>query len=566
MRSLPSSPLHGSLPPLAAPASPAAEARLRSLLEATTALVWTADAQGALVADNPGWARFTGQGRAAYEGWGWLEAVHPEDRAQVTHAWAQALQQGAPFGCEYRLRRADGAWRWLSARAVPVLEPDGRVREWVGANTDVTAHRRATSVLAFLAEANAALSASLRVDATLAALVRTAVPFFADWCHIFVRSEEGPARLVAVHHKDPEGRALLEELHQRFPFPEDCPAGYPVVLRTGQSRLAQALSEEQLGAMASGGEEHLALLRRLSPCSALFVPLFIGGRPEGVVTFGLMDGARHYTPEDLLVAEEVARRAATALEHARLYELAQAERRRAEEANRAKDEFLATLSHELRTPLTAILGWTQMLRSGVLGPAKQARALETVERNARAQTQLIEDLLDVSRIITGKMRLQLQPVALARVVDAALESVRPTADARDIELVAALDGLEDQEAQVSGDADRLQQVTWNLLSNALKFTPPGGRVEVSLCEEEDGTRCLQVKDSGQGIRADFLPYVFDRFRQQDGAATRAHGGLGLGLAIVRHLVELHGGSVAVHSAGEGQGATFTVRLPAPPRP
>jgi signal transduction histidine kinase len=261
------------------------------------------------------------------------------------------------------------------------------------------------------------------------------------------------------------------------------------------------------------------------------------------------------------VAEEVARRAATALEHARLYELAQAERRRAEEANRAKDEFLATLSHELRTPLTAILGWTQMLRSGVLSPAKQARALETVERNARAQTQLIEDLLDVSRIITGKMRLVMQPVQLARVVEAALESVRPAADARDIALEAAFGAQ--AEAAVSGDPDRLQQVAWNLLSNAIKFTPAGGRVHVRV-EREDASLLLEVQDSGQGIRADFLPYVFDRFRQQDGAATRAHGGLGLGLAIVRHLVELHGGSVGVHSAGEGQGATFTVRLPLAP--
>jgi signal transduction histidine kinase len=273
-----------------------------------------------------------------------------------------------------------------------------------------------------------------------------------------------------------------------------------------------------------------------------------------------MDATRRYTPEDLLVAEEVARRAATALEHARLYELAQAERRRAEEANRAKDEFLATLSHELRTPLTAVLGWTQMLRSGVLSPAKQARALETVERNARAQAQLIEDLLDVSRIITGKMRVAVQPVVLARVVEAALEAVRPAAEARDIELVASLDPDGMEGGAVSGDADRLQQVAWNLLSNAIKFTPPGGRVSVRV-DQQDGMLRLQVQDSGQGIRPDFLPFVFDRFRQQDGAATRAHGGLGLGLAIVRHLVELHGGSVEVASAGEGQGATFTVRLP-----
>ncbi len=244
-------------------------------------------------------------------------------------------------------------------------------------------------------------------------------------------------------------------------------------------------------------------------------------------------------------------------ERARLLVLEQAARRHAEEANRMKDEFLATLSHELRTPLNAILGWVQVLRTGKLDATAAARALETIERNSRAQAQLIADLLDVSRIITGKLRLDFKPVVLPRIIDAALESVQPAASAKDIQLTLSLEPLS---SPVLGDSDRLQQVIWNLLSNAIKFTPRGGGVEVRVREERPNA-VLQVSDSGAGIRPDFLPYVFDRFRQADGALTRTHGGLGLGLSIVRHLVELHGGTVEVASEGEGRGATFTVRLP-----
>jgi signal transduction histidine kinase len=244
-------------------------------------------------------------------------------------------------------------------------------------------------------------------------------------------------------------------------------------------------------------------------------------------------------------------------ERARLLVLEQAARKQAEEANRTKDEFLATLSHELRTPLNAILGWVQVLRTGKLDPAAGAKALETIERNARSQAQLIADLLDVSRIITGKLRLDFKPVELRRIIDSALESVRPAADAKGILLDISVGPLA---SPVLGDADRLQQVIWNLLSNAIKFTPRGGRVEVRL-REVGGSAVIRVNDSGIGIRPDFLPYVFDRFRQAEGSITRTHGGLGLGLSIVRHLIELHGGTAEVESAGEGQGAAFTVRLP-----
>ena len=235
----------------------------------------------------------------------------------------------------------------------------------------------------------------------------------------------------------------------------------------------------------------------------------------------------------------------------------QAARAEAEAANRAKDEFLATVSHELRTPLNAILGWARMLRTTRLNEATIARALETIERNAKAQAQLIEDLLDVSRIISGKLRLDVRSVDVVTLIEAAMDSVRPAADAKGIQLQAVLDP---RAGPVSGDPDRLQQVVWNLLSNAIKFTLKEGRVQVRL-ERINSHIEITVSDTGKGINPDFLPFVFDRFRQADGTITRAYGGLGLGLAIVRHLVELHGGSVHAYSAGEGHGATFTVRLP-----
>jgi PAS domain S-box-containing protein len=235
----------------------------------------------------------------------------------------------------------------------------------------------------------------------------------------------------------------------------------------------------------------------------------------------------------------------------------QAAREEAETANRLKDEFLATVSHEIRTPLNAMLGWSNMLRSGRLDAAGAERAIEIIERNARSQAQLIEDLLDVSRIITGRLRLEVRAVDLAAVIDGAVESIRPAAAAREIELVVTLDRAI---ATLYGDANRLQQVVWNLLSNAVKFTPRGGRVEVRL-EAVDGSAKVTVRDTGQGISPDFLPHVFDRFRQANASSTRSHAGLGLGLSIVRHLVELHGGTVKADSDGVGQGATFTVMLP-----
>jgi PAS domain S-box-containing protein len=292
------------------------------------------------------------------------------------------------------------------------------------------------------------------------------------------------------------------------------------------------------------------------PLSSLAAPMSVMGRIVGTIEVQSYERGA-YQQEHVTAMRLAANLAAVAIENVRLLEHERLARSSAEESNRIKDEFLATLSHELRTPLTAVLGWTKLLRERGLDEQTALRALDIIERNAVAQKQLIEEILDVSRIITGKTRLEVQPIRLERVIVSAIESVRPAAYAKEIVLEFTQEGAS---GLVSGDPERLQQVVWNLLSNAVKFTPQGGQISVRL-SQRDAHAQVEVKDSGEGIKEDFLPYVFDRFRQADGSTTRPHGGLGLGLAIVRHIVELHGGTVKAASRGENQGSTFAFNLP-----
>jgi signal transduction histidine kinase len=291
-------------------------------------------------------------------------------------------------------------------------------------------------------------------------------------------------------------------------------------------------------------------VRQLAIRSYMVVPLLVRNRVLGALALTTAATGRRFEPDDFRLAQELARRAGLAIENAQLY-------REVQDASRLKDEFLATVSHELRTPLTSILGWLHLLREGT--PDQVARAIDTVERNAKTQARIVDDILDVSRFINGQLRLELEHVNLADILKGSIENVRPAAAARRIDISATF--APDAEATV--DPARLQQIAWNLLSNALKFTPKGGQIEVRL--ERDGADViLRVSDNGQGIKTDFLPHVFERFRQGDSTPRREYGGLGLGLAIVRHLVELHGGRVTAESAGEGLGSVFTVVLPVAP--
>ena len=312
----------------------------------------------------------------------------------------------------------------------------------------------------------------------------------------------------------------------------------------------------------------LTLLRMLRGSGVTLPVVVLTGLGDEEVAVELMKaGAADYLNKNTLTPERLERSLRYAIglhraeeERRALLEREQQARLEAQAANRAKDEFLATLSHELRTPLNAILGWSRLLATGHLDEATSHRAVEIIERNTRLQAQLIEDLLDISRIITGKLRLEFKTVELRTIVEGAIEAVRPSADTRGV--VLACDARDASET-ILCDPARMQQVVWNLLSNAIKFTPPGGHVYLNSVRE-DRVASITVRDTGVGINAEFLPHVFDRFRQQDPATTRRYGGLGLGLSIVRHLVELHGGTVTATSEGEGRGAAFTVRVPVAP--
>lgn len=404
--------------------------------------------------------------------------------------------------------------------------------------------------LAFLSEASRVLSSSLDYKIILSTIADLVVPSMADFCFFDAVTPENKIERVVWRHCDPEQKEWFERV--QYFVPNQDIENHPVTsaLLTGKAEFVPEVSDDWFQKIAINSE-HLEFLRSLNIRSLITVPLMARDRKLGTLTFCVTyQSDRSYSHDDLLLTYDLAHRAALALDKASLY-------REAQDANRMKDEFLATLSHELRTPLNAMVGWIQLLRTRTFDPQTSARALETIDRNTKSLAQLIEDVLDVSRIITGKLQLKTHPIELMPVIEAAIETVQAAANAKDITIECLLN----QTGKVLGDPNRLQQVAWNLLSNAVKFTPQGGRIEVRLKQINNDVH-IEVRDTGRGIKSEFLPYVFERFRQADNSITRSYGGLGLGLAIVRHLVELHGGTVHVESEGEGKGATFVVILPA----
>ena len=386
------------------------------------------------------------------------------------------------------------------------------------------------------------------------------------------RSADAPVRSIEERLRETEERLRATFEIAPVGIAETSPEGVLLRVNEGFCRIVGYAREELEGGMFQSITHREDLPRNLD----LFRRLLAGEIPhyemekryirrDGQVVwthlFGALVRNRDGTPAyGVAVIQDISERKRAEGEREALLEREQAARYQAEEASRLKDEFLATVSHELRTPLNAIVGWSAVARMHQFEPAIIGRALETIERNARAQKQLIEDLLDVSRIITGKLRLEIGAVDLRAAVEAALDTVKAAAEAKSIRTHVEVDA---DVPVVAADFNRLQQVVWNLLANAVKFTSPGGRIDIAVTRTGNDID-LCVRDSGQGIDAQFLPYVFDRFRQQDGSITRRHGGLGLGLAIVRHIAELHGGRVSVASEGEGRGATFHVVLPAVP--
>jgi PAS domain S-box-containing protein len=526
------------------------EARYRALVTASPQrqIIWTTSSEGQITDDIPAWRDYTGQSFEHLRDQ-WDEVLHPLDRERISRAWDAAIQTKQSFVEQFRVRTGSGMYRWMSVTGVPVLREDGSVIEWVGTSVDVHEQKTADDTLRFLAAASDHLASSLDYETTLTTVANLAVPEIADWCAVDVVEEEGnDVRRLAVAHVDPQKVELAHELRRRYP-PNPETDVVTRVIRTGRSEWMAEIPPEFLEA-AAVDEEHRRIIGELGLLSYIVVPLRVHDHVLGAISYVLSDSHRRFSESDLAFAEELGRRAAVAIENSRLYSAAQS-------ANRTKDEFLATLSHELRTPMTAVLGWARMLKMG-LAPEDTEEAVEAIERSASIQMQLIEDILDMSRIMAGKLRIESSPVDLCAATQAALVTVHPAAQAKEIEIVT---DFPKHAPAVLGDEGRLQQVVWNLLTNAIKFTPRGGQVTVRISKEGDDVR-LAVRDSGIGIDPGFLPHVFEPFRQQDSSTTRAHGGIGLGLAIVRHLIELHGGRSRAESEGKDRGATFSIELPA----
>jgi len=468
------------------------------------------------------------------------------------HALQRAARTGQPVrAVDVEILRPDGARLSLVEFAAPLFDDDGRPRGAIGAFLDVSSRRRAAEEQRFLAEATRLLNDTLDYQDTLAQLVRLAVPSQADYSLLDVLTPEGDVARVGLSHHDPEKQAFLTEALVDTPRGQGLRTerGLLNMVRSGQPLLWSVITPEFLvehGVLP----HHIEFLKGVDLRSLLVVPLFERDRVVGAFAWARHTGRPPFDDRDLALAEEVARRASVAVENARLY-------REAQTANRLKDEFVATLSHELRTPLNALIGWTELLLSGQLPPERQRLAIEAIDRTARLQSQITNDLVDVSQAASGAFRLVPRPVAAGEVVRSAAEAFRLAAESKGVRLAVHVAA---DLPHVYVDPDRLQQIVFNLVANAVKFTPEG-TVDVD-ARVANGRLEVDVRDTGIGIAPGFLPFVFDRFRQADGSISRQYGGLGLGLSIVRSLVELHGGQVSVHSEGEGKGARFTVWLPA----
>ncbi len=541
--------------------------RLRLALAAGDLGDWSWDARTDTVTISRRTADVFGLPHAPISWAAMRDLLHPDDRERARLAVEQAIADRTPYKIEYRVNRpSTGEQCWIAARGQGIYAADGAVLGMVGVVQDVTegkfsesAQREETRALEALNRTAIALSSTLDIQTLLQTVTDAATRVCgAEFGAFFynVRDENGDAYQLFTLSGAP--RAAFE----KFGHPRATPMFAPTFNGEGIIRLDDVMADPRYGQWPP----HKGMPKGHLPVrSYLAVPVRSRtGDILGGLFFGHPEtGVFNYRAERLVAG--IAAQAAAAIDNARLYEAAtraaeneRIARAQAEEASKQKDDFLATLSHELRTPLNAILGWAQILRrSADKFDATVNQGIEVIERNTRLQAQLIDDLLDMSRITSGKMQLDVQPLMPMTFLQAAIDTVQPAADAKKIRLVKTFDLAA---GPISGDPRRLQQVMWNLLSNAIKFTPKDGRVQVVL-ERVNSHIEISVADTGIGMKPEFLPNVFGRFQQADASITRRHGGLGLGLSIVKHLVELHGGTVHVHSPGENQGTTFSVHLP-----
>jgi PAS domain S-box-containing protein len=539
------------------------EARYRELVENANDIVFTLDLEGNVTSVNKAVESITGYSQAELLEMNMSEFLTPGSTETARRMTARKLAGEERTSYEVDVRAKDGGTFTLEISSRLTIH-QGKPVGVQGVARDITRRRQAEEALR-LADQRA-LSEYERLLEKVAKLAQT-LGTARDLGVIFWGLKEFallsvPCDGLFVSLYDPirdvrtacygwgDGQEI--DTSELPPMPVNFTGPNSRAVRTNQVIITNDYMKETLG--------HPAVLvgpdNGLRPQSSLSAPMAVMGRIVGTIEVQSYKKAA-YREEHETAMRMAANLAAVAIENVRLLEREIIARASAEESNRLKDEFLATVSHELRTPLTAILGWSRMLQGGSLETDMATRAIETIKRNAKVQAQIIDDILDVSRIITGNLYLELHPIELPPVLESAINVVRPTAEAKAIQIEV---DFEPEPAAVSGDSNRLQQVFWNLLSNAVKFTPAGGKVTVRL-RHVDSEVEIEVTDTGQGITSEFLPFVFDRFRQADSTSTRQHGGLGLGLAIARHLIEIHGGSIEARSLGEGQGATLTVRLP-----
>jgi PAS domain S-box-containing protein len=539
------------------------EERYRELVENANDIVFTLDLEGNVTSVNKAVESITGYSQAELLGMNMSEFLTPGSTETAHHMTERKLAGEERSSYEVDVRAKDGGTFTLEISSRLTIH-QGKPVGVQGVARDITTRRQAEEALR-LADQRA-LSEYERLLEKVAKLAQT-LGTARDLGVIFWGLKEFtllsvPCDGLFVSLYDPirdvrtacygwgDGQEI--DTSELPPMPVNFTGPNSRAVRTNQVIITNDYMKETLG--------HPAVLvgpdNGLRPQSSLSAPMAVMGRIIGTIEVQSYKKAA-YREEHATAMRMATNLTAVAIENVRLLERESTARASAEESNRLKDEFLATVSHELRTPLTAILGWSRMLQGGSLETDMATRAIETIKRNAKVQAQIIDDILDVSRIITGNLYLELHPIELPPVLESAINVVRPTAEAKGIQIEV---NFEPEPAAVSGDSNRLQQVFWNLLSNAVKFTPAGGKVMVHL-RHVDSKVEIEVADTGQGITSEFLPFVFDRFRQADSTSTRQHGGLGLGLAIARHLIEIHGGSIEARSHGEGQGATLTVRLP-----
>ena len=522
------------------------EERFRALVEASAQIVWTTNAEGRVIEDSPSWRAFTGESFEEWRTSGWLNAYHPDDHRRVVSDWRRVLAEKTPLEAQYRLRRHDGQWRWMLVRAVPLTAPDGSVRGWVGMNTDITRRKQAEADTLFLLDLGECIRLAANADELMwAVAVSLGEHLGAGRCAFFEIDLEND-RFTIQRDYHPHGPSLVGSYS----------------LSVFDTTIVSGEKIDQIAVVSNTAEDartapHAENYRNVGVAAYIAAPLLRDGRVVSALVIAATE-PRDWSEREVALATAVAERTWLTVEKLRLDAALHQSEAALREADRRKDEFLATLAHELRNPLSLMRNVVNLIQVPGSTDGELRWGRDIIDRQVSYLTRLTDDLFDVSRITRNKIDLRKERVEIAEVVRAAIEASRPFIDERGHELTMKFPR---EPIYLYADRVRLAQVVMNLLNNAAKYTPTPGQISLAV-EPEGGMVALRVSDTGVGIAAESLPHVFDLFYQVDRSFARAEGGLGLGLTLVRRLIEMHGGTVEVWSAGVNQGSEFILRLPA----